>query len=206
MQTDDTISIHKRNKLVGDLISDAIANIIFIAIVLKAKIAITEIFWLYLCEGVLVGIGTFWQIFKAEYFNIKHIKAREKRESRGQQPIYAYFAAYYFGFYYCLGIFIVQINPKFNYSKELLVMVGIIIVQNIFSYTCNNKPWGDQRKYNLPKLFALPFMRFVPLSLLFFYLDGVTQGHGYTVYCAVAFMVLKFCVDIITSIVDTVWE
>ncbi len=67
MDQSDTATVKSRiSKSIFQLISIVIANLFLMLIALKTGLSITELIWLYWCEGVIVGLIQLLKVFSVE--------------------------------------------------------------------------------------------------------------------------------------------
>ena len=161
------------------------------------------IIWVYWSQSVIIGILWFTKILCLRRFSTKDYTVNDKpvqpaKETKIRTAFF--FLAHYglFHFFYAFFLFDSFRPPR---TRPLLVMGGIFLLYQCFSFFYNRK-WDDKQTPNIGRLFVFPYARIVPMHLTIL-LGGILTGGkfgGWTTL--VLFMLLKTVADVLMHVME----
>ena len=107
-----------------------VVNLFLMFIALKARLSITELIWIYWCEGILIGVIQLFKVFSVEVTSFSVLKPL----GPGEAPLSltVAFLILQVPLHFFFAIWIHRINPMFDYVHGLLMIGGVIIAYDFF--------------------------------------------------------------------------
>ena len=121
----------RTSKSILQLISIVIVNLLLMLIALKTGLSITELIWLYWCEGIVIGLIQSFKIFSVESTSISILKHLGPNTPSISLTIF--FLALQVPLNCLFAVWIYHIEPTFDYVHGLLIMGGVIFIHEFFS-------------------------------------------------------------------------
>jgi hypothetical protein len=183
------------------LISILIVDLVLIGIALKSGLSITQLIWLYWCEGIIIGLIQFFKLFSTEITSFTVVDRAMAKEPNVLLTIL--FFALQIPFHVFFAVWIYHIEPTFDYVHGLLVMGAIILAHEMFFYLRDSRPWSepeDLRDVIIES--GIYFLRFIPLIAFYYFLVKKAIGEGNKTLLTVAFMLFKLVSDVISHLVE----
>jgi hypothetical protein len=172
-------------------------------IALKTGLSITELIWLYWCEGVIIG-GLL--ILKVSYIHITSVELLKKKHEGGTDltgTIAPLILAGQSAVHIVLAHWIYCLDPKFDYAHTLSVMGAVIFGQRIFYYFRDSHPWEEPDDLkNVTIESCIYLVRFIPVLALYHYMIKTQAGEGNMTLFTVEFMLFKLASDVIAHFIE----
>ena len=188
----DEIAAVKKNKsdFYLSLFSIIFKNLLLMAVALGAGLSITQLIWLYWCEGVFVGL-------------CRALKLLSIRPDLVEGGLGSFFLTLQFFLQAFFAIWIYCIEPAFDYVHGLLVMGAIILAYEIFFYLRDSRPWDipdDSRNALIEN--GIILLRFVPMIALYHFIVKTLSGEWNMTLLTVEFMLFKLASDAIIFFIE----
>lgn len=182
------------------LISIIIVDVVLIGIALKTGLSITQLIWLYWCEGVIIGILQSFKVFATEVTTISFLE--HLAPNTPPMCLTILFFALQIPFHCFFAFWIYHIDPTFDYVHGLLVMAGIILIHEIFCYLRNSRPWSEPDDIkNVIVESGTYFLRFLPVIALFYLMIKTQAGKGNKTLLTAGFMSFKLLSDVVSHFI-----
>jgi len=190
---------NKPTKSVFSLISIILVNLILMFIALKAGLSITQLIWLYWCEGIIIGLLQSLKVLSTESTSVSVLKYLGHAPPINltlcflllQVPFHAFFA-----------LWIYYIEPGFDYVHGLLVMGAIIVAHELFFYLRDSRPWSEPDDLkNVIIESGIYFLRFVPLIALYHFMIMTQAGRRNKTLLIAEFMLFKMVSDVTANLI-----
>lgn len=185
------------------LLSIVFSNLLIIVIAIINDLVITDVIWIYWCEGVIIGSLLSLKIISLSFTSIEFLK----RQRDGEFSFADFFSVILVCGQIPLHIIIVKwiysINPKFDYSYTLAVMGSIILGKEIFLYFRDSRPWEESGKdVRITLHSCIFFIRFIPVLALYHYLAKTKAGEDNMTLLTIEFMLFKFASEVIAYFIE----
>jgi hypothetical protein len=198
MGQSDTATVKSRmTKSIFKLISIILVNLFLMLIAFKTGLSITDLIWLYWCEGVIIGLIQLLKVFTVESTSatvIEYLRSDEPPIGLTicflclEVPLHGFFA-----------IWIYRIDPTFDYVHGLLMMGGVIIAYEFFYYIRDSRPWREPDDFkNVIIESGIYLVRFIPVLALYHFMVKTQAGEGNMTLLTVEFMLFKLVSDVIS--------
>lgn len=188
----------KTSKSYFSLISIIIVDVVLIGIALSSGLSITQLIWLYWCEGIFIGLCKALRLISMDTCSHHGIEADLVELSLG-----SFFLTLQFFLQAFFAIWIYCIEPAFDYTHGLLVMGAIILVHEIFFYLRDSRPWvepDDLRNALIEN--GIFLLRFVPMIALYHFMVKTFSGEWNMTLLTVEFMLFKLASDVIIFFIE----
>lgn len=195
----DDIAAVKANKTAFyiPLVLIVFTNLILMVIALKADLSITELIWLYWCEGIIIGIIQCFKLFSEEITSFSVVDRAMAKEPNILLTLLFFALQIPFHFFFALWIY--HIEPTFDYVHALLAMGAIIAAHEMFFYLRDSHPWSEPEDLRDAIIESgIYFLRFIPLVALYYFLIKKAVGEGNKTLLTVEFMLFKLASDVIS--------
>jgi hypothetical protein len=202
MGQSDTATVKSRmTKSIFKLISIILVNLFLMLIAFKTGLSITDLIWLYWCEGVIIGLIQLLKVFTVESTSATVIEyLRSDEPPIGLTICFLFLAVPFHGFF---AIWIYRIDPTFDYVHGLLMMGGVIFAHEIFYYIRDSRPWREPDDLrNAIVESGIYLVRFVPVLALYHFMVKTQAGEGNMTLLTVEFMLFKLASDVISHFAE----
>lgn len=183
------------------LFSIVFMNLLLMVLALKAELSITQLIWLYWCEGIIIGIIQFFKLFSEEVTSFSVVDRAMAREPNVLLTFLFFTLQIFFHSFFALWI--CHIEPSFDYVHGLLAMGAIIFAHEMFFYLRDSRPWDepeDLRDVIIES--GIYFFRFIPLIALYYFLVKKAVGEGNKTFLTLVFMAFKLVSDVISHLIE----
>ena len=171
------------------------------AVALRAGLSITQLIWLYWCEGVVIGLIQSFKVFSTESTSISVLKGLGSDTPPISLTIF--FSALQIPFHCLFAVWIYSIDPTFDYAHALLMMGGVILAHELFYYIRDSRPWGEPDDLmNVITESGIYLVRFVPVLALYHFMVKTRVGEGNMTLLTVEFLGFKLASDVISYYVE----
>ncbi|MHC5093327.1 MAG: DUF6498-containing protein [Planctomycetota bacterium] len=184
-------------KTLFSVIPIIVVNLFLMLTALKARLSITELIWLYWCEGVVIGLIQSFKVFSTESTSISVLKGL--RPDTPPISLTIFFSALQIPFHCLFAVWIYNIDPTFDYANALLMMGGVIFAHELFYYIRNSRPWREPEDLkNVIVESGIYLVRFVPVLALYHFMVKTQAGEGNITLLTLEFMLFKLASDVIS--------
>ena len=204
MEQDEIAAVTKnKSDFYLSLFSIIFTNLLFMAVALRAGLSITQLIWLYWCEGIVIGLFRALKLLSMDNFS---------QNNSLQDEIEGGLASFFVALQVFLQIFLqaffaiwlYYIEPAFDYVHALLVMAPIILPREIFFYLRDSRPWDepdDLRNALIEN--GIFLLRFVPMIALYHFIVKKLSGEWNMTLLTVEFMLFKLASDVIIFFIES---
>ena len=164
------------------------------AVALGAGLSITQLIWVYWCEGVFIGLCRALKLLS----NLPNAIGREALGS-------CFLLVSQFVLQIIFAIWIYSIEPAFDYVHGLLVMGVIILTPEIFIYLRDSCPWDEYKLEDLRNALienGILLLRFVPMIAIYHFIVKALSGEWNMTLLTVEFMLIKLAIDVIVFFIE----
>ena len=202
LENNDTAAKAKKyTKFMFEYVSIILVNLVLMFIALKTGLSITELIWLYWCEGIIIGLVQSLKLFSVESTSISILEGLGPDTPSLNLTIF--FSALQVPFHCLFAVWIYHIEPAFDYVHGLLIMGGVIFIHEFFNYIRNSRPWrepDDLRKVIIES--GIYLIRFIPVLALYHFMVKMQAGEGNMTLLTVEFMLFKLVSDVISHFIE----
>jgi hypothetical protein len=198
-------AVARENKMgfYAPLLSIGFSNLLIIFIAIKNNLVITDVIWIYWCEGVIIGSLLTMKFLTMSLTSIECLKRQRDREFSFADFFSGIFVYGQVPLHIIIVKWIYSINPRFDYSYTLAVMGSIILGKEIFLYFRDSHPWeepGDDARITLHS--CMFFIRFIPVLALYHYLAKTKAGEDNMALLTIEFTLFKFASEVIAYLIE----
>jgi hypothetical protein len=169
---------------------------------MRARLSITELIWLYWCEGVVIGLIQSFKVFSTESTSISVLKGLGPYTPPISLTLF--FSALQIPFHCLFAVWIYSIDPTFDYAHALLMMGGVIFAHELFYYIRDSRPWREPEDLkNVITESGIYLVRFVPVLALYHFIFKTQGAKGSMTFLTVEFMLFKLASDVISHFIES---
>lgn len=178
------------------------SNVLTIILALTQNWDFLTILWVYWSQSVIIGIFSYVKILSAKQFDMGGMMLNNKPLSNDRKSkfIIANFFAFHYGFFHAGYFFFLwffsHIIPVIANEastvnfQEVYIGATIFFLNHLYSYFHNRKK-GMDKKQNIKNLMLFPYLRVLPMQLVF------VLGLPMTI-----FLILKSVMDVIMQTIE----
>lgn len=150
------------------------------------------IVWIFWCQSVLIGLFNFLELLtlKNVRADVVSVNSEPVNPNQGQGCLALFFLLHFGGFHVGYLIFIaIKVGFRHINLTFFLVSLALLFVNQIFTFI-RHKKMAEENKLNTSFLFFAPYLRVVPMHLMFLIpaFFGVSPG--------IVFLILKTVMDL----------
>ncbi|MHC4693895.1 MAG: DUF6498-containing protein [Planctomycetota bacterium] len=176
-----------------------VSNLIVIVWALIEGWQLAVIIWIYWSQSVTIGILWFFKILTLKEFSTKGVIINDKAvdATTGTKIRTAFFFLAHYGFFHFVYAIFLFGDFKTARIQTILLMAGLFLVYQCFSFFYNRK-WEGKQKPNIGKMMFFPYARIIPMHIIILF-GGILPGGKMTL---ALFMLLKTLADVIMHVFE----
>ena len=192
MEQDEIAAVTKnKSDFYLSLFSIIFTNLLLMAVALSAGLSITQLIWVYWCEGVVIGLCQSLKVLSSKDIFLIGL------------GLGSFFLTIQFFLQAFFAIWIYCIEPAFDYVHGLSVMGAIILTRELFFYLRDSHPWDepdDLRNALIEN--GIFLLRFVPVIAVYHFIVKTLSGEWNMTLLTVEFMLFKLASDVIIFFIE----